>query len=92
MAMHKRDLDLQHVETPPRFVEAHPVRFVLLVYLAVVALAAVFFQILGHAQNNPNDVRNVQAPLIFAVVMMFPFGWALFHAYRRPKLPRFSRR
>ncbi len=90
MTMQERDLD--HVETPPRFVEAHPVWFVVLVYLALVTLAAAFFQVLGVAQSNPNDARNIQAPIIFAVVMLFPFGWALVHAFRRPKLPRFSRR
>lgn len=92
MAKHKRNFDaLDDVETPPRFVEAHPAIFVLLMYTVVVALATVFLYELGQFQRNPDDARNIHAVLIFAGVMAIPFGVALYSAFRRPRLSHYMR-
>lgn len=90
-----RPCEPREIDAPspaPRAVSAHPLLFVLLSYVALVTLAAVFFLGLGATQNNSNDSRNLFAVVLFAIVLAFPFCKYLIAASRRPRLPRYTRR
>ena len=74
----------------PRFVS--PRRVVLTVvlgYIGLVSLVAVYLVLLEGFQAY-NDGRNIDATVIYAVVMAFPFGRALRHPGRphAHRLPR----
>lgn len=93
--MFDRGPDRQDIGEPtaaPRFVVAHPVVFVVLAYLALVACAALSLRAFGAAQGNPHDPRHWQTALIFAAVLAFPLLRSLVAALRRPRLPAAPRR
>lgn len=87
-----RAIGLDEVNVPPR----HRPRFVLsrhraalfivLAYMGLVAFVATLLIALELLQNY-NDSRNIDATLIFAGVMLIPFGWALANVYRRSQRP-----
>ena len=72
----------------PRFILSRPraAAFIVFGYVAVVALFAALLAVLEQVQAY-NDQRNIQVTLIFAVVMLVPFGLALASVYRRSKRP-----
>lgn len=97
MAMSEREIDPQDLDLPvpftARFVVSHQraALVVVLVYIGVVSFAALFLFLLQYAQGY-SDMRTMHASVIFAVVMAFPFGWALRNTFRRPRLPTYQRR
>lgn len=95
--MSNRDLDLRDnvgltVPFSARFVSStrRAVLVVVVSYVAMVTIAAGFLTLLEVVQGY-HDMRTTHAIVIFGVVMAFPFGWALFHAFRRPRPPTYQR-
>lgn len=76
----------------PRFVERRPMVVVGLVYVVMVALAAVFLRALGVLQSNASDPRTDSTAVIFAILLAPPFAWVVRHALRRPRMPGYPRR
>jgi len=59
---------------------------VVFAYFGLVALVTALFIVLELVQGY-DDARNIDATVIFAIVMLFPFGWALASVHRRSRRP-----
>lgn len=87
-----RAIGLEEVNVPPRrrpryiLSRRQGAAFVVLGYILVVAVMAALLSALQGVQGV-NDSRNIDATLIFAVVLAVPFGGALVIIFRRSKLP-----
>lgn len=74
--------------SPPRFVlSRHQAGALLLIaYVALVAFVAGLLVAVERVQKLDDD-RDIDATIIFAVIMAIPFGWALANVYRRSPRP-----
>jgi cytochrome b len=75
----------------PRFIVSRrqSTIFVLLAYVAVVAAASLLLKLVELTQGY-DDHRNIDATIIFAIILALPCGWALIGANRRTRLPALS--
>lgn len=77
----------------PHIVVSRPQGIALLVvgYAAVVSCALLLLGLVEGIQGY-DDHRNIDAAVIFALVMALPFAWALFGVVRRTPLPALNHR
>ena len=79
--------------TVPKFIVTRrgAAAFILACYLVVVTVAATTLTLVEWVQSY-DDVRNIDAAVIFALVMAVPFGRILWSAARPPRLPGYPKR
>ena len=79
--------------TVPKFIVSRRggALFVAACYLLTIASAAAYLTLIEWTQGY-DDVRNIDAAVIFALVMAVPFGRILWSAARPPRLPGYPKR